>query len=483
VTTETATPKTAAIGATPAAAATANGQLLPLLLILLAGALVRVGLWTWFQDLPIRIHDERDYNALAINLVEHGEYAYILGVPASLRPPLYPALVAGVYAAFGVENLQAVRKVQIVLSLATALVLYGLGRRLYSRRVGLWLCAFYCFYPSLLGFNNLVLTEVLFTFLLSAACYTLVICFQQDSVRWLWLAGLLVGLGALTRSALWLFPPVVCAFLLLALKASLRQRLLGIGSFCLAFGVVIAPWAVRTSRLEKTFIPIDTMGGRNFMMGNYEHTPLYRAWDAISLQGEKSWFHVLTEAYPHVRETTQGQRDKLALQLGLKFVREHPGLTLQRDVVKFFNFWGLERELIAGAAVGFFGPVPKPVLLGLTLLIFGSYAFAMIGGIFGAVLVPPADRRAHWFLIATVAFLCLLHTAVFAHSRYHLPVMPLVLAYAAAAWVYAREIRPRQSRWGFGLAAGLSAVLVTAWLYEIVIVDLERFMNLMRSVA
>src|SRR5947209_5815372 len=89
----------------------------PLLVILLAGALVRLALWGGALGQPLHIVDERDYNTLANNLLEHGEFAFVLGSPTSLRPPLYPAVVAGTYWLFGADNFQAVRLLQAILSL------------------------------------------------------------------------------------------------------------------------------------------------------------------------------------------------------------------------------------------------------------------------------------------------------------------------------------------------------------------------------
>ncbi len=456
-------------------------KLLPVVLILLAGMCFRLGVWLWHQGQPIHIHDEGDYNTLALSLVQRGEFAFFPGIPATLRPPLYPALVAAVYALTGPENFQAVRLVQVVLSLGTAVLLYFLGCRVYSHRTGLWLCGFYCFYPSLVEYNQLLLTEVLFTFLLCAAIYTLVVAFQQESIRYLWLVGVLLGLGALTRSVLWLFPPFAALLILVGLKTNLKVRLLGVASLCLAFAVIIAPWAIRNTLLEKTFIPIDTMGGRNFMMGNYRFTPLYRSWDAISLSGPQYWYGELLTTHPEAAAATQGQRDKLALQHGLQFVRENPGLTLKRDLVKFLDFWGLERELVAGAMRGYFGPLPKPILILLALLIVGSYAGAMILGIFGIVLVPPMDRRLHALLLLVIGFVCLLHVVVFAHSRYHLPIMPLVLLYAAQGWLHVRDIWRQRRHWSFWLAGVLTVALVLGWIYQSVVVDLDQVVNLVES--
>src|SRR5262249_41633483 len=210
---------------------------------------------------------------------------------------------------------------------------------------------------------------------------------------------------------------------------------------------------------------VDTMGGRNFMMGNYRHTPLYRSWDAISVTGERAWDREVAATYAAAERDTQGKVDKLAFRQGLRFVRENPGLTLQRAVIKVFDFWGLERELVAGAGRGFFGPLPRPALLLLALLIFGSYAAVLVLGVFGLFLAPLADRRVHWLLLLVIAYVCGIHSVVFAHSRYHLPIIPLVMVFAAGALVNLCPLWQRRRSWSFRLAGGLSCVLLAGWLW------------------
>jgi hypothetical protein len=494
----------------------------PLAWIVLVGAVVRLALWAWLRDVPIAIGDEKEYHALAVNLALRGEFAFVPGSPTSIRPPLYPALVAVIYRAFGMGNVAAVRLVQSGLSLVTVVLAYRLGAESHGRRVGLWTAALVGFYPSLLGYNNLLLTEVLFTALLTAACLALARALRARSLAWLGLGGVLLGLGALTRSVLWPFPVALGALLLAAwggpkktgdtrhetrdtvgipedheppgrqghhhrtkeIRLTSRvfsERLLAVAVLLATFIATIAPWSIRNTRLQESFQTIDVMGGRNFMMGNYEYTPLYRTWDAISLQGERSWIGVLLAKYPSARPRTQGQIDKLALRHGIDYVRRHPGLTLRRDVVKFFDFWGLERELISGAASGYFGPVPRPALVPLTLLIFGSYAVALCAGLFGMALEPPADVRVHALLLLVIGFLCAVHTATFGHSRYHLPVMPLVLAYSASALVHAREIWRRRHRPAFWLAAGLCAIALLGWARGVAGPDLGRYLDLLRG--
>lgn len=460
----------------------ASERILPLavlLLILLTGAAVRYGLWTWFAGQAPHIEDEQDYNRLACNLVLYGEFAFESGQLTSLRPPLYPVLVAGVYRLFGLENYQAVRLMQAILSLLNALLLYRLGSAVFSRKAGLWLAGLYAFYPSLLGYNNLLLTEVLFTFLLCAFCCLLIRSLQRDSLLCLALAAVMLGLAALTRSVVWLFPPVLTCFLLFAFRGSWRRSFAASALFVVVFTLVLAPWAYRNTRLQKTFIAIDVMGGRNFMMGNYRYTPMYRSWATIELQGEESWIHEVVQTYPTTQPRTQGQIDKLAMRQAFKFIAANPGLTLKRDIVKFFDFWGLERELIAGGERGLFGSISTPALLGMGILLCGTYALLLFAGIYGLIFAPPADRRVHLFLLLLIAFICALHTLAFAHSRYHLPLIPLVLVYAASALVHRREIWQQRRRLAFALASGLCLIFMAGWLWGIVVVDPERILHLL----
>jgi 4-amino-4-deoxy-L-arabinose transferase-like glycosyltransferase len=378
------------------------------------------------------------------------------------------------------ENYQAVRLLQAGLSLVTVLLVYGIAAAVCSRRAGLWAAALCCFYPSLLGYNNLLLTEVLFTLLLCSFCAVVVRGLLHNSLTALGAAGVLLGLAALTRSVVWLFPPVLALFLLVAFPGGWRRRLLAAALPVLTFAAVLAPWSVRNTRMQQTFIAVDVMGGRNFMTGNYRYTPLYRSWAAIGLGGERSWFAELAAEHPRPERDTQGKLDKLALRHGLRFVAANPVLTLQRDVVKFFDFWGLERELVSGAREGYFGPVPHALLVPLAVVVCGAYVAVLFAGLFGMFLAPPADRRVHLFMLLLIAFVCGMHTLVFGHSRYHLPLMPLVMVYAAALLARGKGVaRPRRAAvW----AAGAACVLLAGgWVWEAVVVDRERILDLVRA--
>jgi hypothetical protein len=214
-------------------------------------------------------------------------------------------------------------------------------------------------------------------------------------------------------------------------------------------------------------------------MGNYEHTPLNRAWDPVTLHGETSIFQQLRQEHPEVSSWTEGRKEKWALRTALAYMLAHPLVTLQRVVVKFANFWGLERVIIAGWQQGLYQPPHWLAVLG-TLAITFAYMLVMLCASVGLPLAFPGERRAHIFFLLLIAFICSIHTATFGHERYHLPLMPFLCLYAAAAVVHRSWLR-LQEGWHTAVPSMAACVVLLAiWGREIFIVEVERIQALLR---
>jgi 4-amino-4-deoxy-L-arabinose transferase-like glycosyltransferase len=449
-------------------------------LVFVVGAILRLVIWLTLGASAPTVGDAKDYNLLAVSLVQYGEFAITPGAPSSLRPPLYPVIVAGIYRLFGIENWQAIGTFQALLSLGTAWLVYRLAKEAYSDWVGVLAGTWACFYPSLLAYNRLVLTEVLFTFLLCACLLTLVLALKRDSLAMIAGAGVLLGLAALTRSVVWLFPLPLAVYLVCAISGSAGRRMASALVLMIVFALTIAPWSIRNSLLQKTFVAVDVMGGRNLMMGNYEHTPLFRAWDAISLEGEQGWVHALQPELAKAPAGTQGRLDKVAMRYGVQFMLSHPGLTLDRSLIKFIDFWQLEREVVADAQRSGLGASSQVALLSLALLVAGSYAAAIFAGLFGGIVVPPADWRIHALILLFIGYVCGMHTIVFGHSRYHLPLMPLVFVYSAGAIAHASVIWRQRRSIKCALAGTLCVLLMASWAWELFWVDPKRYLSVLQ---
>jgi 4-amino-4-deoxy-L-arabinose transferase-like glycosyltransferase len=437
---------------------------------LLIGLAVRLFILWHTSALGTEIVDEQQYRQIGLSLLAGNGFGWGPGALTSIRPPLYPALLAAVWGIFGPNNLQVVRVLQIILALGTTALVYQVAARLYDPATARYAAALSWLYPSFVFFNFLILTETLFTFLLMAFVLTAVMVVQRPRALPALICGLSLGLAALTRSVLWPVPIVFGPLLAALIRAPLRQRLILPGFLLVGYAVVVVPWAVRNTRLQEVVTIVDTMGGINLRMGNYEYTPDDRMWDAVAITGEKSWVHGFT--VEPGQTPTEGRKDKWAQRQAIAYMLANPGITLRRSLIKFADFWGLEREFIAGIQSGLFAP-PKWLGIIASLLIVVAYVVVILIGAAGMWLTPPRDWRCHILLLFPVALFVAAHSIIFGHSRYHLPLIPIFAIYAAQLLVRASALQIARRSVLIG-ATATAAVLATIWIRQIVVVDLPR---------
>ncbi len=324
--------------------------------IILGAALVlRLVILTMTAPLDLQIVDEQHYHVLATSLVEGRGLASASG-PTSLRPPVYPALVAGLWSITGSRSLQVVRAAQGLLGLATAALVYWIGRRLYDERAGLVAAAITAFYPALVLANSLFLTETVFTFLLTAFVAALVALVQRPRPAVALAAGALLGLSALTRSVVWPFPLVLVPLLAWMAPTTVARRLACCALLVAGFAAVVAPWAVRNTRLQGVPVVVDTMGGMNLRMGNYEFTPHDRIWDAVSQRGTQSWIVGIPPQPPGGGEWTEGSKERWAREQAIAFMRAAPGSHALAGGDQVLGLLGARPRLRGGDPAGAVSP-------------------------------------------------------------------------------------------------------------------------------
>jgi len=130
----------------------------------------------------------------------HHEGFHLAGKPTAYADLLFPLFAAAVMQPFG-NSPYPVLYAQLILSCATALLLYVLGRKRFGSSAGLLLCGAWLFYPGAILATSLFLTITLFVFLwvLSLLMYDRL----EDNgfrLRDAVLLGICAGLTALTRT-------------------------------------------------------------------------------------------------------------------------------------------------------------------------------------------------------------------------------------------------------------------------------------------
>lgn len=441
--------------------------------LLAIAIVVRLAFLYAFTDVPL-LGDEVEYHEIATNVVEGRGFA-MEGRLTSWRPPLYPFFLAALYFVTGTTDPIVPRVVQGLLSLAVVIVVYGLGRKLFSGTVGVGAAAIAALYPSFLFFNNHLLTEVLFTFLVTLTAYCFATYLKTRRLGAVLASGLCLALAALTREVV--LPMVAPMAILVAYVTYPRLSRMALHTVGLgvAVAIVITPWVIRNTVLQGTFTTIATNGGPTFLSGNNEHTPAERPWQQHGFPAELRWRQLVPRG-----ELTEGERQRLAYQKGLEFARAHPELTLWRAVIKSANVWGLERDVVGTFLSGGYGEAARAGVLPAAAAIFGMYAFTLLAGLTGlsfALARSATTRPFHLFVVVLVVAMTLAHALAFGHPRYHLPLMPIVAVYAAYAWRSRREVWPARRTGAFVASCALAALALTIWLREIMFVDFERFVR------
>lgn len=179
----------------------------------------------------------------AQTFVDSGTYGFIPGEPSAWTQPLYGFFLIPLYELFGRAWL-AVGLAQIALALATALLVYAIGRRAISPAAGLLGAAIATLHPYLVWHDVHVNREILDTLLAAALVLLTLKLADRPSLPLALGTGALTGLAILGNSRLLGLPLVLCGYLAWRLGWT---RATGLASAALAVAalVVVAPWVVR----------------------------------------------------------------------------------------------------------------------------------------------------------------------------------------------------------------------------------------------
>ncbi len=375
--------------------------------------------------------DALSYDVLATNLLDgkglqKWDYQGLFSDPSralvvrSFRPPLLPVLLAGVYSLAG-HHFWAGRAVMALLSAATCIVGMRIARRLFGGSAATVAGLLMALYPRLVYYGGLIATETPYTFLLTLAVAVLLAAQRDEKRLWRWpLAGALIALATLCRSALLGFLPVVCLWAL-----AVRPRKLGAAGdaalLAAGFVLVMAPWWGRNAALHGRFVPATTEGGYTFWVTNNDRAD---GGGHCFWPEEKGRFDGLNEA----------EIDREFYRMGWAYVRSHPGRFVELAASKFVRFWRLwphaEEPSVGLAAAVVSGATFTPVLL---LALWGVIA-----------------ARARWrdllLLYVLFGYYTALHMALMAITRYRLPLEPFLIVLAAHGLVELWKRRTLPSR-------------------------------------
>lgn len=268
--------------------------------------------------------DEVTYDLLAQNLAAGHGYCFVPGHPSLLRAPLYPFLLAGLYALFG-HHYTVVLGVQVLVGGLSTLVVVMLGQRLFGEVASPVVagCLFAC-HPLLIFATGLLYSETFYLFLLllfTFSCLKMVEALGRKG--WAVVTGVLLGANVLMKPNLLLFPLALVLWLWFALRHFRRALVLG-GLVALAMAAVVLPWTLRNYWVSGALVPVSANLGLNLWQGNHPEA------DGAA--------YPLNQVDP-LEGYSEVERDRIYRQWALQQIQSDPGRFLAlipRKIGKFF---------------------------------------------------------------------------------------------------------------------------------------------------
>lgn len=404
---------------------------------MLARSLVAGNGYRWYaqEDLPLI----QPYINLDLSSVDYEPR----GVLTSFRPPLYPAFLALIYFLVGVDanRFFTARLVQAFLGAALVPLTYALARRFFPENekaaiISAWVVACYpllVIYPLSLATENLffllALSAMLALFkakesltaedtkkepLVSACPRSLGVVMRLiKRARWFILAGILLGLTALTRSVSLVFAGLSVLWIWFAL----RQRKMAVVVF-LAVTVVTLPWMVRNTLLHGRLTGIESALGYDLYMGYHPEG-------------------FGTFQYPQSLELMtmmdDGLRDEIGQAQAIEFIKADPGRIPYLAVRRLGHFFGLERRALTYFySNNFFGFIPTPLLLTIATIVLLPFMIVSASAAFGLAITR--WQRENLLMALFILGYLTPHIFILGEDRFHLTLIPFLGILAAHFW-------------------------------------------------
>jgi tetratricopeptide (TPR) repeat protein len=400
-----------------------------------------------------RIYDERALEIL------RGQW---LGSEAFFHSsPLYPYLLAGIYAIFGHSYL-AVRLIQSFAGVGTALLIYAVATRAFGRWEGRIAGLLAAVYMPFVFFDSELL-EITFVLLATMlALYLLLTDRMRASPAAMLVAGLSLGVGVLGKPNLLLFVPVAVVWMLWragrpeirlpggradASRAPgggrpggdpARARRLPAAALVTGVALAVAPFTISNIVTAGDFVLTSSNGGINFYIGNHAAADGTFQIDhrmRTDLFGGSQ--RIAEEALG--RELKPSEVSSYWFRQGLSFLSRHPLQALELWGRKFLLFWN-GFEIPNHYSIPFFQKFSR-------VLRWNPIGFHVLIplGVVGIAIAGRRSRASRLLLLFAATYLVSL-MPFFVTSRYRLPIIPIMIIFAGVGAVWLIDLLRRRGR-------------------------------------
>ena len=364
--------------------------------------------------------DYQTYDELGWSWASGGAYS-IDGIPTAYRPPGFPFFLSRLYLIFG-HHPQLGVAANIVFSLAIIVLSYLIVQKIWNEQIARWNVMILTFFPSQILFVNLLATEPLFTTIFLASIYFIIIATDSTKIIWdfLFSGGLLLGLAALTRPLVLVYPIIYIIFLYFK-KRDILTTAKGSAIIIIGFLTVITPWMIRNYYLKGS-LTISANSGINFLIGNQPGSGM-------------GWNQPVTDEFSIGDPTQEVYVDSVGWSRGWQYIKSDPVAFFKRGILKVIYFYAVDMEGLGYELVKAADENRYDIYVLLAFKTESYYIMILLFGFMGLFFIYTRDRRLRnpggFLFWSTILFWTMVHFVFFADGRFHFPIIPMISAFAA----------------------------------------------------
>ncbi|WZL73575.1 hypothetical protein QBE52_02245 [Clostridiaceae bacterium 35-E11] len=220
----------------------------------------------WIKNVSNKpVFDFQAYQDIATNIFLNLGHS-LNGTAVAFQGMAYPTVLGYVYKLAGNTDLMTAKIFNVILSMLTLIGIYFILIKITQRKFVIYgAYTITAFLPNYIAYNNVIGTEIFFTFLFVGLIVLQVYEFPKILRYPLW--GILIGVTALTKPFFMAYPVVAAAIFWMRHK-KIKETFFLLGVLLLMMTLTIAPWTYRNYQKFGRIIPISYNSGYVMYINN-----------------------------------------------------------------------------------------------------------------------------------------------------------------------------------------------------------------------
>ncbi len=377
----------------------------------------------------------------------------IWGKAAFLKWPLY-AYFLGLWFKLLGESIVLIYVFQFLLGIANALLIYFIGRKIFSRSAGFIAGLLYVWYGLFVFFEGSLIYTPVSLFLNSL--FLLYLFYLKNilkKINFFW-AGLLLGIAIAAQANILIFGVLAAVCLLAQSRLGIKIASLNFMVFLSGLLIILGGMTLRNYLVEKDFVFISGNGGINFYLGNsaqanggFSRGPFHPSQDEMFIESR-----AMAKAALGQEEIKTSAVSDYWYKKSCAFIKNNPRAYFRLLVRKFSLIFNPQEFVFETEYRHILDKIKifKYMFSDLKLIL----PFACLGMILGLGIF----RKTAWLYLAVISFAASM-MLFFVASRYRIVILPFLFLFAGFAvfsfWEVIKSKKP--------LRLGIYLVLLAAF--------------------